>query len=99
MKFIVKNSKISVNHLIRKIGYRFLAEMPEGDLNLVRPIDRNHYPRFHIYLKINKTTNELIFNLHLDQRKPVYQGATAHSGEYNGKIVEEEAERIKKSLL
>lgn len=40
----------------------------------------------------------LIFNLHLDQKKPSYKGSHAHSGEYDGKLVKEEAERIK-SLL
>ncbi len=52
--------------------------------------------------------NDYMFNLHLDQKKPSYgdrrslgEGrlkAHAHSGEYNGPIVENEAERIKAIL-
>ena len=46
-----------------------------------------------------KIENEnLIFNLHLDQKRPIYKGVTAHSGEYEGEVVEEEAERFKKIL-
>ena len=37
-------------------------------------------------------------NLHLDQKKPSYEGAAAHSGEYEGELVEKEAERIKQIL-
>ena len=60
----------------------------------VRP--SSGYPRFHIYLK--EENDNLIFNLHLDQKRPIYKGVAAHAGEYDGKIVEEEAERIKEIL-
>ena len=40
----------------------------------------------------------LIFNLHLDQKRPIYKGAPAHAGEYDGEIVSKEAERIKEIL-
>jgi len=32
--------------------------------------------------------------LHLDQKKPSYQGQTKHSGEYEGELVEVEKARI-----
>jgi len=40
----------------------------------------------------------LIFNLHLDQKAPIYKGAPAHAGEYDGELVSKEAERIKQIL-
>ena len=40
----------------------------------------------------------MIFNLHLDQKKPTYEWHIAHSGEYDGELVEKEIERIKKIL-
>jgi len=43
--------------------------------------------------------NTLIFNLHLDQKKPLYKGSSAHSGEYDSDLVENEAERIKRLLI
>ena len=33
-------------------------------------------------------------NLHLDQKRPVYRGTSAHGGEYEGEVVEQEAARI-----
>ena len=51
---------------------------------------------FHIYLE--EDDPDLILNLHLDQKRPSYEGATAHSGEYEGKIIEDEIERIKQIL-
>jgi len=65
-------------------------------LNFVHPIGGDAYPRFHIYLK--KEGEDLIFNLHLDQKRPIYKGTTAHSGEYSGEIVGKEAKRIKQIL-
>lgn len=43
--------------------------------------------------------NTYVFNLHLDQKKPSYGGSHAHSGEYDGEIINEEVERIKSLLL
>ena len=96
MKFIIKNNfKENIYTLIRNTGYHFQDEDKEkNELNFVRP--PRGYPRFHLFLKAEK--ENLIFNLHLDQKKPIYKGTTAHSGEYEGKIIEEEAERIKQAL-
>ncbi len=38
----------------------------------------------------------LVINLHIDQKKPSYEGSNAHSGEYDGELVEREMERIRK---
>jgi hypothetical protein len=38
------------------------------------------------------------FNLHLDQKQPSYSGSRAHSGEYDGELVESEMERLKAYL-
>ena len=98
MKFIIKNrGKENLQNLMRKAGYYFFPRN-ESELSFIRPLERNGYPRFHIYPKINKENNDIIFNLHLDQKKPIYKGAPAHSGEYDGRVVENEAERIKQIL-
>ena len=88
---------------MRKTGYYFLRKDEErGELVFVRP--PKGYPRFHLYLKIDGSTSspqgneDLIFNLHLDQKRPVYEGTPAHSGEYKDETVEKEAERIKEML-
>ena len=108
MKFIIKNEmKESISRLMRNVGYSFQREDKEKkEMSFIRPLASHGYPRFHIYLKIlnspilKNTINkqEMIFNLHLDQKKPIYKGAPAHSGEYDSEVVKEEAERIKKAL-
>lgn len=80
---------------MRKAGYHFQEKNGgKEELAFVRP--PHGYPRFHLYVK-TKDKN-LIFNLHLDQKKPIYRGVPAHAGEYDGEIVEKEAARIKQSL-
>lgn len=97
MKFKIKSAqKENTYIIIRKIGYRFLKKEENGEINCIRPLGSSGYPRFHLYLKIEK--NYLVFNLHLDQKRPIYKGSLAHSGEYEGEVVEKELQRIKESL-
>ncbi len=87
--------KGNVYNLMRNIGYYFQGkDEKSSELSFVRP--PRSYPRFHIYLR--QENDNLTFNLHLDQKKPIYEGTTAHSGEYEGELVEKEAERIKQIL-
>ena len=96
MTFRLTNTNYNVIDLVRRIGYRPLGYTPKGELNCVRPLGGD-YPRFHIYLKAE---GEIItFNLHLDQKKPVYEGVTAHSGDYDSEVVKEEIQRIKDTIL
>jgi hypothetical protein len=100
MKFNIKKRvlKDNIYNLMRKLGYRFQEKDEKNqELIFIRPLERNGYPRFHLYIKINKET--LTFNLHLDQKKPSYKGTPAHSGEYEDEIVENEVERIKGNLI
>ncbi len=110
MEFIIKDMQKSVNDLMRIIGYYPAYFQNEGEVSIVRQIGRNDYPRFHLYIKEGNRKsldasasrdklNTFVFNLHLDQKKPSYKGAKGHSGEYNGEVVESEAERIKNLLL
>jgi len=82
---------------MRDAGYHFQREDHERDAieySFVRP--RIGFPRFHIYAKMEG--NDLALNLHLDQKKPVYRRATAHSGDYDGPVIESEAARIKQAI-
>ena len=95
MKFILRGPfKENIYSLMRKVGYHFQKKDEEkGELIFICPLERSGYPRFHLYFKIEQ--DELIFNLHLDQKRPIYKGTSAHSGEYEGAVVKKEAERIK----
>ncbi|MFH1462542.1 MAG: hypothetical protein ABIG08_02550 [bacterium] len=91
MKIIIKGPlKENTQSLMRKIGYYFQNN------SFIRPLSRGGYPRFHLYLKTEG--EDLILNLHLDQKRPIYKGTSAHAGEYEGNVVEQEAERIKQIL-
>lgn len=99
MKLVIKNySGENITSLMRKVQYYFQPRDTDEELVFIRPLERSGYPRFHIYLMVDSENNELILNLHLDQKRPIYKGTTAHSGEYEGNVVEQEAERIKQIL-
>ena len=93
MTFRINNLKYNVTELVRRFGYRPLAVTERGELNCVRPLQGQNYPRFHIYLV--ETPEVITFNIHLDQKKPSYEGATAHGGDYEGETVRDEVERIR----
>jgi hypothetical protein len=98
MKFIIPGPlKQNIYTLMRDFGYHFQREDSEREAteySFVRP--RVGFPRFHIYAKMDGIN--LACNLHLDQKKPLYQGSTAHSGDYNEPAVEAEAKRIKNAI-
>jgi len=95
MDFVIKNLQKSVVEVSREISYLIIDNNGE-QINMVRKLTGQNYPRFHVYLK--QQGYDFIFSLHLDQKKPSYQGSHAHSGEYFGPLVEEEADRIKQTL-
>ncbi|MFH1575640.1 MAG: hypothetical protein ABIB55_01685 [Candidatus Nealsonbacteria bacterium] len=96
---ITFQSQENIQNIMRRCGYFFVRE-ERGELAFVRPLSSSGsgYPRFHAYVKVDGVSREIIFNLHLDQKKPIYRGTTAHAGEYDGEIVVNEIERLKKIL-
>ncbi|MDD4990120.1 MAG: hypothetical protein PHW31_02310 [Candidatus Pacebacteria bacterium] len=100
MEFQIPKSKAQENIgvAMRSAGYHKIEKDGQNSqLNFIKPLSRVGYPRFHIYLKECKS--EYIVSLHLDQKRPVYKGAKAHSGEYEGEILEKETKRIQQSLI
>ena len=95
MDFGIKNVQKSIVIVARELGY-VIIDTNGNEYNLVRKLARENYPRFHAYVK--QVGQDFIFSLHLDQKKPSYEGGHAHSGEYFGPVVEEEADRIKEIL-
>lgn len=94
MKFSIQKNE-NISSLIRKLGY-VPGATANNEFSCLRYLSRGEYPRFHLYIKQEK--DNLSFNLHLDQKKPSYKGSSAHSGEYDGELVEKEKERILKVL-
>mgnify|MGYP001593246971 FL=1 len=96
MRFIIDKKRENIISIGRKIGYFLIKTSRENEFNFVRSMHGNNYPRFHLY--ITEDGEKCVLNLHLDQKKPSYEGSSAHSGEYDGETVEKEAERIKMIL-
>ncbi len=96
MVFKIFNKSYNIAQLIRQAGYKLIAKTDKGELNCVRPLGAD-YPRFHLYL--TESSEILHFSLHLDQKRPVYEGATAHGGDYESDVVQGEAQRIKDMIL
>lgn len=96
MIFTVNNLKYNLVELSRKLNYRPLGYTDKGELNCVRPLMGANYPRFHIYM--TETPEVVKFSIHLDQKKVSYEGATAHSGDYDSDTVKDEVARIKEII-
>jgi hypothetical protein len=89
-KFPLKNE--NPRELIRRCGYGEIRDPNVAELSYSRRLGEGYYPRFHVYMKESEKFFEI--NLHIDQKKPSYEGSHAHSGEYDGELVENEARRI-----
>ncbi len=98
MKIFIPKTKISnPEEAIRRCGYGRVVDRRENKISYARRLSGALYPRYHVY--IEDAGDNWSFNLHLDQRAPVYAGVTAHAGEYDGPVVEAEGTRIKNLLL
>jgi len=79
-------------YFFRRCGYHFQGE-ERGEWSFVMRLSGGDFPRFHIYAKMDG--DDLLLNLHLDQKRPSYEGSHAHAGEYEGPGIIEEGMRIK----
>ncbi|MBI2462636.1 MAG: hypothetical protein HYV65_00090 [Candidatus Spechtbacteria bacterium] len=107
MKFVIPNTRLSIANALRMCGYHFEREHEKSnEVSAARNMGAGDFPRFHVYATLQKSSEpdpygrkqDLNMNLHLDQKGASYNGASAHSGEYEGPLVEQEAARIKKVL-
>lgn len=92
MKFSVVSKNILPLQFMRQLGYHPHKENGSFEHRL----SRNKFPRFHVYLKSLEDKWEI--SLHLDQKSACHEGQSAHSGEYDGELLQEEKERIIKAL-
>jgi hypothetical protein len=88
---MANNLPMTIPQLMRQAGYVYLPGRG-GDDSYIRVMGRSPYPRFHVY--IQERDNQLIINLHLDQKQPGYGVSARHNGEYEGPVVETEARRL-----
>lgn len=94
MKLIFLKDKIgNAAAFIRRCGY---GEYYDRRMKQVSYMKRarmsDMFPRYHVY--IEERGEEVILDLHLDQKRPSYEGTSMHAGEYDGTAVERESARI-----
>ena len=78
---------------IRRCGYgEYYDRRMQKTSYMKRATMVQMFPRYHVY--IEERGDEIVLDLHLDQKRPMYEGVSAHSGEYEGGAVEREADRI-----
>ena len=96
MKISVQKLNITQQNFLRQCGYLQISNPHKNnEVSYARSLDPGRfYPRFHIYIESGAQKIGVFLNLHLDMKKPSYEGVTAHSGEYSGELVENEAARI-----
>jgi hypothetical protein len=98
MKLSIPKSSIKdIDQFIRRAGYGMLFDKRTRSIkSYTKRLHGDMYPRYHVY--VEEQEDSWTINLHLDQRATVYEGVTAHAGEYDGEIVEREILRIESFL-
>jgi len=94
MRLTISNNQLSESpvNFLRRAGYSYIHDRHTGHDSFVRRLGRDFYPRLHCY--VFEQGGQITFNLHLDQRQTRYEGQTAHSGEYDSPLVQEELDRL-----
>ncbi|SRR6056297_203786 len=96
MKFKFPLKKYNPRELIRRCGYGEWVDKDHNNISYTKKLGSSNYPRFHVYLDV--FDNYFAVNLHLDQKQVSYLKGQAHSADYQGPQVEEEARRITKII-
>lgn len=78
--------------MIRRAGYAEHRDPHSPQTSFTHRLGPEFYPRFHVY--IEERADGVSFDVHIDQKKPSYGVGHAHSGEYEGSLVEREVARI-----
>jgi hypothetical protein len=99
MDFSVYQNKLPMSgqEVMQRFGYARIVSHHTGHESFVKRLYREHYPRFHCYVK--EDNGKVSFSLHLDQKEASYKGNRMHSGEYDGPLVEQEILSLKQFIV
>ena len=97
MKYL-HTSPLTMNFkvLMNRMGYHEQQSRKTGIISYIRRLSGSAYPRFHLY--VDSSEQGIQFKIHLDEKQASYENHTAHSGQYDGDLVNAEMERIKQYL-
>jgi len=82
-------------NVMRRLGYGETMGY-KGQMSYERRIHGEKFPRYHAYF--DERDGGMQINLHVDQKQATYEGSHAHSGEYEGAVVENEMARIEQMI-
>lgn len=99
MKLIINKNKLSVSadELLKRAGYSFHRDDRSGKDSYARRLGSGFFPKLHMY--VSESAEQIVLNLHLDQKQASYEGSNMHSGEYDGEVVEAEIARLKQFAI
>ena len=93
MEIIVENPRYNETYFMRNCGYKPWRDPHSGVTNFIRRLGRGYYPRFHV--KVRRDDNHsLIFDLHLDARRPMHRKGVRSYEDSESNVVRAEAVRI-----
>jgi hypothetical protein len=85
----------NARNMMRKLGYGEHTGHG-GQMSYTRRVTNQPFPRYHAY--VEDYNGGIQINLHVDQKEASYHGSSVHSGEYDGRLVDEEMERIQNTI-
>jgi len=82
-------------NVMRRLGYGEQVAR-DGQISFNRRLSGGPFPKYHAY--VENRDGGMQVNLHVDQKAASYEGGHAHSGEYEGPLVESEMAHIAATL-
>lgn len=82
-------------NIMRRLGYGELRTR-SGQVSFTKRVTGNYFPRYHAY--VEDLNGGIQVNLHIDQKEASYEGTSAHAGEYEGPLIEQEMNRIAEKI-
>lgn len=82
--------------VMRRAGYAERYDRNTKETSYTRRLGTGFFPKYHAY--VEEREGQLLVNLHVDQKQASYEGTSAHSGEYDGELVEREVTRLQQLL-
>lgn len=95
MKLTVSRHQLndSPENFLHRAGFGMIFDSRRQVSSFVRRLGSGHYPRLHLYFDIEG--DNVIFNIHLDQKEASYSGGHMHNAEYDSPNVAAEIARLR----
>jgi hypothetical protein len=95
MKLAVKREQLNEtpDNFLRRAGWGLIHDRRRNVSSFVKRLGDGFYPRLHLYY--DESGDQVIFNMHLDQKQASYEGSHMHNAEYDGEVVAVEIEKLR----